>query len=190
VQSELVSDQNSNCIPTVVNGQINQTKNVNNNISANNNRDYILNLVRESTLKVLENKAKYSKCSKHKILVMGDSRLRGCAAKMIASLDTRFSVCGIVKPGSNTESLIQTAKDEVGKLTMNDFLIICSGTNGTDTNPSRNAFKNITDFIKGVNHTNVISTGMMYQTIHMLTIRSKPLIANYLNLQKFSTMLI
>jgi hypothetical protein len=37
VQSELVSDQNSNCIPTIVNGQINQTKNVNNNISANNN---------------------------------------------------------------------------------------------------------------------------------------------------------
>jgi hypothetical protein len=54
------------------------------------------------------------------ILVMGDSHLRGCAVKMITSLDTRFDVCGIVKPGSNTESLIETAKSEVGKLTMND----------------------------------------------------------------------
>jgi len=83
-----MSDQNSNCVPTIVNGQINPTKNDNNNNSANNNRDYILNLVRESTVKVLENKGKYSKCAKHNILVMDDSHLRGCATKMITSLDT------------------------------------------------------------------------------------------------------
>jgi len=116
----------------------------------------MLNLVRESTVKVLDNKAKYSKCAKHKILVIGDSHLRGCAVKMITSSDTRFDVCGIVKPGSNTELLIETAKSEVGKLTMNDFLIICSGTNGTDTNSSRNAFRNITNFIKSINYTNII----------------------------------
>ena len=156
VQSKQTSDQNSNCIPTIVNGQINQTKNANNNNSANNNRNYILNLVTESTVKVLHNKAKYSKCSKHKILVMGDSHLRGCTAKMIASLDPRFSVCGIAKPGSNTGSLIQTAKGEVENLTMNDFLIICSGMNDTDMNSSRNAFRNIIDFIKSVNYTNII----------------------------------
>jgi predicted phosphodiesterase len=114
-------------------------------------------------VKVLDNKAKYSKCAKHKILVMGDSHLRGCAAKMIASLDTHFNVCGIVKPGSNTESLIETAKVEVGKFSMNDFLIICSGMNDTDTNPSRNAFKNITDFIKSVNHTNIIMISVPYR---------------------------
>jgi hypothetical protein len=146
-----------------VNGQINPTKNDNNNNSANNDRDHILNFVRESTVKVLDNKAKYSSCSKHKILVMGDSHLRECAAKIIASLDTRFNVCGIVKPGSNTESLIEMVKGEVGKLTMNDFLIICSGTNDTDTNPSRNAFKNITDFIKSVNHTNIILISVPYR---------------------------
>jgi len=60
---------------------------------------------------------------------MSDSHLRGCAAKTIASLDICFDVCGVVKPGSNTESLMETAKGEVGKLTMNDFLIICRGTN-------------------------------------------------------------
>jgi len=82
---------------------------------------------------------------------------------MIASLDPRFSVCGIVKPGSNTGSLIQTAKGEVENLTMNDFLIICSGTNDTDTNPSSNAFKNITDFIRSVNHTNVTLISVPYR---------------------------
>jgi hypothetical protein len=67
--SEQMSHQNSNYIPTIVNGQINPTKNDKNNNSANNNRDYILNLVRESTVKVLDNKAKYSKYAKHTILV-------------------------------------------------------------------------------------------------------------------------
>jgi hypothetical protein len=39
---------------------------------------------------------------------------------------------------------------------MNDFLIICSGTNYIDRNYSSNAFKNITNFVKSVNHTNII----------------------------------
>ena len=153
--SEQTGDQNSNFIPTIVNAQINPTKNDKNNNSANNNREYILNLVKESTVKVLDNKAKYAKCAKHKILVMGDSHLRGYAVKMITSLDTHFDMCGIVKPGSNTESLIETVKSEEGKLTMNDFLIICRATNDTDTNSTRNAFRNITNFIKSINYANI-----------------------------------
>jgi len=58
----------------------------------NNKLDHIHNLVRESVVNLL-NKAKYSKCCKHKVLLMGDSHMRGCAARMIASLDARFDVC-------------------------------------------------------------------------------------------------
>jgi len=73
---------------------------------------------------------------------------------MIASLDTRFDVCCVVKPGSKTESLMETTKSEVGKLTTENFLITCSGTNDIERNHSRNAFNNIINFIKSVNHTN------------------------------------
>jgi len=104
----------------------------------NNKLKDIHNLVREPTVKLLNNKAKYSWCSKHKVLLMGDSHMRGCAARMIASLDARFDVCDVVKPGSVTGKLIETVKGDVGKLTMNDFLIICSGTNDIDRNVSRN----------------------------------------------------
>lgn len=156
VQGEPVYDQNPNYIPTIVNGQINSTKKDNEINSTNSKLDYIHNLLKESTVKLLNNKAKYLKCCKHKILLMGDSHMRGCAAKMIASLDARFDVCGVVKPGSVTGSLMETAKGEVETLTKNDFLIICSGTNDIDRNDSRNAFRNITNFIKNVNHTNII----------------------------------
>jgi len=46
---------------------------------------------------------------------------------------------------------------------MNDFLIICSGMNDTDRRYSRNAFKNITNFIKNVNHTNIILISVPYR---------------------------
>jgi hypothetical protein len=94
---------------------------------------------------------------------MADSHMRGCAARLNASLDARFEVCGVVKPGSVTGTLIETAKGDVGKLTINDFLIICSGTNDIDRNYSRNAFENITNFIKNVNHTNTILVNVPYR---------------------------
>ena len=84
--------------------------------------------------------------------------MRGCAARLIASLDSRFEVCGIVKPGSKTGTLAETVKGDIEKLTKNDFLIICSGTNDIDRNSSRNAFKNITN----VNQTNIIIVSVPY----------------------------
>ena len=54
------------CIPSIVNGQINPTKKESNNNSANNFRDQIHNLVRESTVKVHNDETKYCKCSKQK----------------------------------------------------------------------------------------------------------------------------
>ena len=74
-----------------------------------------------------------------------------------------FDVCGAVKPGLNTESLMETAKGEVWKLSMNDFLIICSGMNDMERNHSINAFNNITNFIRSVNHTNIILISVPYR---------------------------
>jgi hypothetical protein len=44
-----------------------------------------------------------------------------------------------------------TVKGELDKLTMNDFLIVCSGANNIDRNNSNNALKNIINFIRSVN---------------------------------------
>jgi len=60
-------------------------------------------------------------------------------------------------------TLIEAVKGDVGKLSMNDFLIICSGTADIHRNYSRNAFKNITNFIKNVNHINIILVNVSYR---------------------------
>jgi hypothetical protein len=82
--------------------------------------------------KLFETKAKYLEYCEHEALIVGDSHIRGCASRMTASLDTHFDVCGVVKPGSDTGTLMTTMKDEMHNLTKNNFLIICSGANDTD----------------------------------------------------------
>jgi hypothetical protein len=121
------------------------------------------NLVHESATKVLNSKAKYTKCIKHKVLLIGDSHLRGCATRLIASLDSRFDVCGDVKPGANSETLTETVKGDSEALTRKDFLIISSGSNDIDRNFSTQAFKNITNFIQNVNQTNIIIVNVPYR---------------------------
>jgi hypothetical protein len=75
---------------------------------------------------------------------------------MIASLDNRFDVHGVVELGTVSGSLRETANGDVDQLTMNDFLTVCSGTNDIDRNYLISVFNNITNFIKSVNHTNII----------------------------------
>ena len=71
---------------------------------------------------------------------------------------------------------------------MNDFLIICSGRNDTDMNPTRNAFKNSPDFIKSVNHTNIILISVPYrhdvQAYSHVNNKIKPLNSKLLKLAK------
>jgi len=154
--NEPTYEHEANVIPNIVNGQIITTKKDSQTNNMINEWDHIHNLVKESAVEVINNRAKYIKCSKHKLLLMGDSHMRGSAARLIASLDTCFDVCGVVKLGSTNGSLIETVKNEVEKLTMSDFLIICSGTNDIDRNYSTKVLKNITNFIKNVNHMNII----------------------------------
>ena len=58
---------------------------------------------------------------------------------------------------------METAKSDVEKLTMNGFLIVCSRTNDIDRNYSSNAFKIINNFIKSVNHINIILISVPYR---------------------------
>ena len=75
-------EQETNMIPIIVNGQINTTKEDSKTNDAINKLDHIHKLVKESAVAVTKSRTKYSKCSKHKVLLMGDSHMRGGAANL------------------------------------------------------------------------------------------------------------
>ena len=139
-------------ITLIVNGQINQT--TKNNASSEQND--IQTLLSETTVRLSNKRTNYAKYCKHKVMIIGDSHLKGCASRVISSLDTRFNVCAFLKPGSSSLTLIETAKSDTDKLTKDDFLIVCSGANDIYKNSSNDALKNIIKFIQSVNNTNII----------------------------------
>jgi hypothetical protein len=53
---------------------------------------------------------------KHKILIIGDSHARGCAAEIKANLSKEFEVQGFVNPGVGLKTVISTAKNDLRKL--------------------------------------------------------------------------
>ena len=73
----------------------------------------------------------------HKVLIIGDSHMRNCAADVQSSIKTNFAVQGVVKPGAGTNILVNSVKNEVKDLSKKDMVVFCGGTNdiGKKTTP-------------------------------------------------------
>jgi len=71
-------------------------------------------------------------------------------------MGSNFDIYGVVKPGSHSSQLLETAKQEIKKLSSDDIIVICSGTNDLTTNKSTLAFQNISKLVTSNNHTHII----------------------------------
>jgi hypothetical protein len=154
--SNYTNDSYPNYIPTLVNGQVRASNKDGNRQFESDNKSYVQMLLCESTRKLIVNKQKFSNCRKHKVLLIGDSHLRGCAAHMKVFLNDQFEVLGYVKPGASSKSVMESVKSDIEKLTMDDFLIMCSGSNDAKRIDFRKVFHDVINFVKSVKHTNVI----------------------------------
>jgi hypothetical protein len=93
---------------------------------------------------------------RNKIIFIGDSHITGHVSNLKFLLNSNFELYSIVKPGSSTNELKETAKKEIGQLYQDDLTVICSGTNDHEINYFSLTFQNISNFIKASNHTNII----------------------------------
>ena len=95
----------------------------------------------------------------HKIILIGDSNMRGYASTLQTLLDSKYKLCSIVKPGSDSNELLNTAKETSKKLTQKDIIVLCYGTNDFNQRNSwknyPNTFQNIKKFITSNSHTNI-----------------------------------
>jgi hypothetical protein len=92
-----------------------------------------------------KNSAKNSeKCSaKHrirrKIIVIGDSHAKGCAANIKFELEKTAEVIGYVSPGSKLENITNIANKEINELTKKDIVVIWGGANDIAKNDLKRA---------------------------------------------------
>jgi hypothetical protein len=116
-----------NTIPTVVGGQILVNK---------------CDKAKAIRAKKVGNCANESPCKKdHKVLIIGDSHLRNCAANIKSTIKDNFEVQGIVKPGAGANVLAKSVEKEVRSLTKNDVVVFCGGGNDIGRNNSSKAIK-------------------------------------------------
>ena len=100
--------------------------------------------------------------NKHKIIVIGDSHARGCAAEIQLNLDEHFEVQGfviaivIVTPGTGVSTITTSAKSDIQHLSKQDVVVVWGGSTDVGKNETNKGINCIQRYIKTNNHTNFI----------------------------------
>lgn len=86
-----------------------------------------------------------SNMKKRKIIIIGDSHVRGYAAKLSDDLGKHFEVTGSVMPGARTENIVNMTDKEISALGKKDIVIIWGGTHDISKNEKycSQAFKKV-----------------------------------------------
>jgi len=66
---------------------------------------------------------------------------------MYVTLSNNYELHSVVKPGSSTSELNESAKEEFSHVSHDDLIVIGSGSNDYELNEFSSTFRNITNFI-------------------------------------------
>jgi hypothetical protein len=154
LQEPSINEDGASFIPTIVNGATNVNPTPVTVPKCSDSTKKLINNLRE-TINV-HNKKTCSHSNKHRIILIGDSNIKGYACNLKSLLSNDYDFYSIAKPGSTTSELKESAKEEVSQLFHDDVIIIGSGTNDYEPNKFSLTFRSIRNFIKNNNHTNII----------------------------------
>jgi hypothetical protein len=121
---------------------------VNTVTAANKNEENIENTAMDFEIKQRE--------TNHKVLIIGDSHARGCAAEISDTLEETFEVLGIVCPGAGIDFISTYTMAEILQLTKEDVVIIWGGSNDVAKNEANQGIEKIMRVVESIKHTNVI----------------------------------
>jgi hypothetical protein len=100
-----------------------------------------------------------SACRRHKILIIGDSHVRGLSEKISNCLDDSFSVTGITKPNADIEAITSPLHLKTEGLTKNDLIIFYGVTKDISRNETKKGLRSLMGFAQRTINTNVILLG-------------------------------
>jgi adenosyl cobinamide kinase/adenosyl cobinamide phosphate guanylyltransferase len=89
---------------------------------------------------------------KNKIILMGDSHIKGYASELLNRLDRKYEVM----PGARIQNIVQLCEQEVNSLTRDDMVILRGGLNDVAKNETMNGFRHLRKFINRKKNTNFI----------------------------------
>jgi hypothetical protein len=92
----------------------------------------------------------------HKIVILGDSHVKGIATELKCNLNPDFKVTGIAKPGSTLVNIAKSSCSDTKTLKKTDVRVIWGGTNDIGKNETSAGVRAMYDLVKSLKHTNVI----------------------------------
>jgi hypothetical protein len=87
------------------------------------------------------------KKDKRKIVIIGDSHARNCAAELHHRLGKKCAVSGYVKPGAGMEVIVQSWKEEIEKLSGEDIVVVWGGSNDIGKQNPQEALSQVCKFV-------------------------------------------
>ena len=90
-----------------------------------------------------------------------DGFLKGTRENVELSLNNKFGIYSMIKPGCDLNTLLESAKNVLGILTHKDVILICGGSNDFNFDKDESIIDHIMDFIKTNNHTNIVLENML-----------------------------
>ena len=112
--------------------------------------------MRKEDREKMRKKANKQKEKKHRIVVIGDSHARGCAAEIKSNLDENFDVQGFVNPGAGLSAITTSAKRDIQQLSKQDVVVVWGGSKDVGKNETKQGINWIKNFIETNKHTNII----------------------------------
>jgi hypothetical protein len=111
-----------------------------------------------------ENKTRnLSRCTRrmlvtNRILIIGDSHVRGYSEKLMNSIGKAYRVIWITKPNANVSAILHSINLKDDKLSQRNVLIFCGGYRDIAKNESTQGVRMISNFGRRLEYTNVIIT--------------------------------
>jgi hypothetical protein len=96
----------------------------------------------------------------HKVIIIGDSHTKGLASSPQSTLNNAYKLFNLVKPGSNSNILKESAKEIISHLSNDDLLVISNDTNDLNLDNFATTYQNIRNYIMSINHTNILPLGI------------------------------
>ena len=93
---------------------------------------------------------------KKKILLIGDSHMRGCASELRKYIGPECEVAGTIMPGSRLKNVTKLAKNEIDGLSNSDAIIIWGGSNDINRNETVKGLKHMNEFVNQRKNTNIM----------------------------------
>ncbi len=155
---ELGKEDEERCpIPTIVNGVTNVNssstyKQKSSNVPNDSFNHFINNLL--ETINE-HNKREHSSSNKHRIILVGHSHVKGFASSPESILNCDYDLFSVVKPGSSSNELKESAKEITRQLSHEDLIVICSSTSDLELNNLSVSFQNIMNYLMNTNHLNI-----------------------------------